>query len=438
MIATTLASVTSNAITRAAGAALLGIALLASAPTQAQPKPLDRVIAIVNEDVVLQSDFDDRWGQVQQQLDKSQGPKPALETVRKQLLDQLVLENLQMQMAKRVGVRIDDNQLNQYMAALAEQNKMTLEQFAKLLQDQGIYQATRDALRKQLILQQFQYGAVNNRIKISKQEVENYLRSEAGSQAIAPEYHVAHILIPGDPNDSRHAELAAKLYDQIQNGADIRQLTASREILGIQLTGGDLGWKKAEELPSVFADVVPKLDAGQLSKPFTSPNGHHIVKVLEIRGGSTLKLDQAKVRHILIKPNEIRTDPQAEALVKQLYQRIKNGEDFADVARQNTEDTQSIVSGGDLGWINDGMAPPDFMEVVHKSAVGALNEPVRLSTGWHIIQVMDHRVEDATEENKRKQAEGILRERKFQNELQNWLAELHDTNYIDIKADALK
>lgn len=416
----------------------VAVLLPAFAPAvSAQPVELDQVVAIVNEDVVLKSEFDARWAQVQEQLANAPGPRPPEADLRKQLLDQLIIENLQMQLAQRAGVRVDDNQLNQYMGALAQQNNMTFEQFSQLLQQQGLYEQTRAALRKEVIIGQFQNGAVNRRINITRQEVENYLRSEAGTAAIAPEYHVAHILIPGGGTNSRESELAQLLYEQIRNGADIRQLAASRQISGITVNGGDLGWMKLENLPTVFAEVVPTLGSGEVSEPFTSPNGHHIVKLMETRGGSELKQDQFHVRHILIKPTEIRTEEQAKALIDSLYQRIKNGEDFADIARQNTDDANSMVSGGDLDWITDGVAPPDFMEKVHATPVGTMSEPFRVATGWHIIEVLEERIQDVTEENKRFQAERILRERKFENELENWITEIRDTNYIDIKEEVL-
>ncbi len=418
-------------------ALLLALPLLAPASFAQQPVQLDKVVAVVNEDVVLQSELNARVDQVQKQFAANKRQLPPMEQVRKDVLDQLILENLQLQMAKRAGVRVDDNMLNQAMAQAAEPYKLNLEQFSQALQKQGLYESTRDELRKELTIQQYQVNAVRRRITISKQEVENYLRSEAGTAAIAPEYHVAHILVPGDPKDSRHSELADQLYKQIQSGVDIRQLAASHEVLGIPVSGGDLGWGKVDDLPTVFASVVPTLEAGQISKPFTSQNGFHIVKVLETRGGSALKLDQSKVRHILIKPNEIRTEKQSEALVRQLYQRLKNGENFADLARQNSEDTKSMVSGGDLDWINDGMLPQDFMDMVHKTQVGTISEPFRVSSGWHIIEVLDHRIQDATEDNKRNQAMQILGARKFETELQNWLTELHDTNYIDIKPNVI-
>jgi peptidyl-prolyl cis-trans isomerase SurA len=416
---------------------LLAVALLLlAAVVRAQPIEVDRVFAVVDDDVVLKSEFDARWAQIEQQIAQTPvGQRPPTAEVRKQLLDQLILEHLQMQMAERAGVRVDDNMLNRAMESIAQQNNLSFEQFRQALDAQGLYESTRAALRDQITLDQLQSGAVNRRIEISRQEIENYLRSEAGMAEIAPEYHVAHVLIPNKEGESaeRHRELAALLYDRIEQGDDIRRIATSGMVNGIAVSGGDLPWGKVETLPSIFRAVVPTLSAGEVSEPFTSPNGYHIVQLLETRGGAQQAQNQSKVRHILIKPNEIRTDAQAEALIKSLYQRIQNGEDFADVARQNTDDPQSMVAGGDLDWIADGMLPQDFMDVVNNTPVGTMTPPFHVSTGWHIIEVLDRRVQDVTEESKRYQAENILRQRKFESELQNWLAEMRDTHYIDIK-----
>lgn len=418
-----------------AGSAFIGSLVFAVA-VQAQPIEIDRVFAVVDDDVVLKSEFDERWAQIEQQIAQTPpAQRPPAAEVRKQLLDQLILEHLQMQMAERAGVRVDDNMLNRAMESIAAQNNLNFEQFRQALDEQGLYESTRSALRDQITLDQLQSGAVNRRIEISRQEIENYLRSESGIAEIAPEYHVAHVLIPNRDGVSatRQAELATLLYERVKNGEDIRAIAAAQQVGGIAVSGGDLPWGKVETLPSIFREVVPTLKAGEVSAPFTSPNGHHIVQLLETRGGAVQSQNQSKVRHILIKPNEIRTEAQAEALINTLYQRIKNGEDFADVARQNTDDAQSMVAGGNLDWIADGMLPPDFMEVVNNTPVGTVTEPFHVSTGWHIIEVQDRRVQDVTEESKRFQAENILRQRKFESELQNWLAEIRDTHYIDIK-----
>jgi len=413
---------------------LAGLLLACAQPLLAQPVLLDRIIAAVEDDVVLQSEFDERWAQFEQQLANAQGQLPPRDVLKKQLLDQLILENLQMQLARRSGVRIDDNQLNQYMSALAEQNNMNFEQFRDLLEAQGLYQTTRDALRKEVIIGQFQNGAVNRRIDISRQEVENYLRSETGLSQIAPEYHVAHVLIPTNASSSeaQRAELAALLHAQVEQGADIVQMANARQISGIEVGGGDLGFRKPENLPSVFQTIVPTLQSGEVAQPFSSPSGYHIVQLLETRGGATMNVEQFKVRHILITPTEIRTEEQAETLVWELYERIKAGEEFAAIARQNTNDPASMVSGGDLNWISDDMLPPDFMAKVRQTEMNTVSEPFRVSTGWHIIEVSERRVQDMSEDNKRFQAQRILRDRKFENELQNWLTEIRDTSHVEI------
>lgn len=423
-----------NWFRKAAHTLLIGSLLACSSLLSAQPVALDRIIAVVEEDVVLQSEFDERWAQFQQQLAAAAGPLPPEDVLKKQLLDQLIIENLQMQLARRSGVRVDDNQVNQYMGALAEQNNLNFEQFRQLLEDQGLYQSTREALRKEIIIGQFQNGAVNRRIDISRQEVENYLRSETGLSQIAPEYHVAHVLIPNNSSSSanQRAELAALLYGELEKGADIVQMANARQISGIEVSGGDLGFRKPESLPSVFQQIVPTLQAGEVAEPFTSTSGHHIVKLLETRGGSAMNVEQFKVRHILITPTEIRTEDQAQELVFQLYERINAGEDFADIARQNTNDPASMVSGGDLDWISDDMLPPDFMAKVREAEMDKVMEPFRVATGWHIIEVSDRRMQDMSEDNKRFQAQRILRERKFENELQNWLTEIRDTSHIEI------
>ncbi len=438
-LATLLMTRAAALVPRAAALCISVLCIIAPAFVQAQPAAVDRVVAIVDEDVVLRSEFDERWVQIEEQLAAATGPKPPEAELRKQVLDQIIIEHLQIQMAARAGVRVDDNELNEALGTIAQNNNLSLEQFRDALNQQGLYESTREALRKEIIIQRFQGGAVNRRIEISRQEVENYLRSETGISEVAPEYHVAHILIPNTTGVSgaQQEELAGILFARVQEGGNILQMATAGQISGIPVSGGDLAWGKVETLPTLFRDIVPTLTAGEVGAPFTSPNGFHIVQLLETRGGSTLAQNQSQVRHILIKPNEIRTEEQAEALINELYQRIKNGEDFADVARQNTDDASSMVAGGNLDWIAAGMLPDDFIAQVDATEVGKLTEPFHASTGWHIVEVLDRRVQDVTEDNKRYQAQQILRERKFESELENWLTEIRDTNFIDIKEDAL-
>jgi len=402
-----------------------------------QPVTLDRIIAIADDDVVLKSEFDMRWESIQAQLASIQGPRPDETVLKKQLLDQLIIENLQMQMATRAGVRVDDNQLNSALNGIAQQNNMTFEQFRQLLESQGVYNTTREQLRRDIMLQQLQTGAVNNRIDITRQEVENFLRSEAGQADIAPEYRITQLMIEhaDGAEGSRREELANFLYEQMRQGAEIEQFIAAGQVSGIPVRGSDLGFRKTEEMPTIFQEVAPQLILGEISAPFRSESGWHIVQLKDLRGGANLEIQQYHVRHIQIEPNEIRTEGQADDLIHDLYRRIQEGEDLSDLARQNTDDESSMVSGGDLDWITFGQLPPDFLAVVQDLDIGEMSEPVHLQSGWHIIELLEKRMQDVTQENMRYRAEQILRQRKFENELENWLTEMRDTAYIDIKIE---
>ncbi len=298
----------------------------------------------------------------------------------------------------------------------------------------------REQVRQDMMINNFQNGSINQRITITRQEIENYLRSEAAQADISPEYRVQHVLVPVDnpARSEQQEELANLIYQQLQDGADILEIAASRQILGLPVSGGDLsGWRKAESLPTIFRPVVPSLEVGEVTEPFTSDSGFHIVKLVEKRGGVDLQVNQNQLRHILIRPNEIRTEQQSEELIHELYQRILDGEDFGDLARVYTDDPGSMVSGGDLDWMTEGQLPPIFESTVKALEIGELSEPFQNEDGgWHIAQLLDRRIEDVTEENARFQAEQILRQRKYDNELENWLTEIRDTAYVNIKLGA--
>ncbi len=410
--------------------------LLAIYPVQAQLS--DKVIAIVDDDVILKSELDNRLETI-----RANGAIPrglTLDELQDQVLEQLIMENLQMQLAIRSGIRVDDNSLNQTLNAIAQQNNMSFDEFRATLNETGQYQLFREQVREDMIINNFQNGSINQRITITRQEIENYLRSEAAQADISPEYRVQHVLVPVDnpAQKDQQEELAKLIYQQLQDGADILELAASRQILGIPVGGGDLaGWRKIDALPTMFRPVVPSMKVGEITEPFTSDSGFHIVKLVEKRGGADLQVNQNQLRHILIRPNEIRTEEQTEQLIHELYQRIKDGEDFGDLARVYTDDPGTMVSGGDLDWMTEGQLPPIFESVVSELEVGELSEPFQNEDGgWHIVQLLDRRIEDVTEENARFQAEQILRQRKYDNELQNWLTEIRDTAYVNIKLGA--
>lgn len=412
------------------------VLLLAIYPVQAQLT--DKVIAIVDDDVILKSELDNRMETI-----RANGSIPrglSYDELESQVLEQLIMENLQIQLAIRSGIRVDDNSLNQTLNAIAQQNNMSFDEFRATLNETGQYLSFREQVRQDMIINNFQNGSINQRITITRQEIENYLRSEAAQADISPEYRVQHVLVPVDnpAQNDQQEELANLIYQQIQDGADILELAASRQILGLPVGGGDLaGWRKVDALPTMFRSVVPSMKVGEVTEPFTSDSGFHIVKLVEKRGGIDLQVNQNQLRHILIRPNEIRTEQQTDQLIHELYQRIKDGEDFGDLARVYTDDPGTMVSGGNLDWMTEGQLPPIFESVVSKLEVGELSEPFQNEdSGWHIVQLLDRRIEDVTEENARFQAEQILRQRKYDNELQNWLTEIRDTAYVNIKLGA--
>ena len=415
---------------------LISLALLLTIlPIHAQLS--DRVIAIVDDEVILKSELESRMLSILEQIESGNIPRGIpIEELESQVLDQLIMENLQSQLAIRSGIRIDDNTLNQGLARIAEQNNMSFDEFRAALNQDNQYQSFREQIRQDMMLNNLQTGSINQRITITRQEIENYLRSEAAQAEISPEYRVQHVLVPVDNpvQTALQEELADLIYQQILDGADILELAASRQILGLPVGGGDLaGWRKVESLPTMFRAVVPDLDVGETTVPFTSDSGFHIVKLIEKRGGADLQVNQNQVRHILIRPNEIRTPQQTEELIFELYQQILDGQDFGDLARVYTNDPGSMVSGGALGWMTEGMLPVVFEANLNNLDIGELSQPFQNEDGWHIAQLLDRRIEDVTEENARFQAEQILRERKYDNELENWLTEIRDTAYIDIR-----
>jgi peptidyl-prolyl cis-trans isomerase SurA len=305
-----------------------------------------------------------------------------------------------------------------------------------------VYMQTRERIRRELAVNEVQRGMVNRRITITDQEIDNYLSSEAGRMAMSPDYLVDQILIPVPESDSeavRQAKeaFARELFDRLKAGADFAQLRmASQQAAmanpprGFQVSGGELGWRKADQLPSLFVDIVPAMQVGQVNEPIRSANGFHLVRLSDVRGDSTRLVKQTEARHILIAPSEIRTEDQARRLAETVHQRIVDGEDFAVLARQFSDDTMSVVAGGDLGWVSDGGMPPEFEEQIRSMEVGELSPTFRTSFGWHVAEVTGRREQDLSRDYQRQQAQNALRQRKFDIELENWMLEIRDEAYV--------
>ncbi len=415
----------------------------------AQRQVLDKVVAIVDEGVVLQSELDARMAEVRANAIASGQPLPPASELREQLIESLIVESLQLQMANRMGIRYDDDTINSVMGNIAQQNNMSFEEYVSALEEAGRYIPTREQIRKELLLRDLQRGVVNRRINITDQEIDNFLNSEMGRVSMAPDYFVDQTLIPVGENDSAEViaakqQFAEQMLEAINNGTPFEQVRqiAQRAAAAVPPTafpvsGGELGWRKADGLPTLFVDIVPSMKAGEVRGPIRSPSGFHLVKLVQVRGDVNSLVKQTHARHILITPNEIRTEEQAKQLIQTLHDRIENGEDFATIARQNSDDSASVVAGGDMGWANEGGMPPDFEPVIDQLEIGELSEPFETTYGWHIAEVLERREQDLSREFSRQQAENTLRSRKFDVELQNWLIEIREEAYVKISPPSI-
>ena len=420
------------------GALLLGSALLATS-VSAQVRPLDRIVAIVDNDVVMQSQLDQRLREVQQTIEKRGAEMPPLDVMQQQVLERLITENLQLQIGERSGIRIADEELNQALATIAQRNNMTLEQFRDALERDGLsLETAREQIRREMVINRVRQRRIAERIQVSNQEVENFLASDLGKLQLAEEYRLANILIPTPESSDSAAiqaaeKVAADTYQQLQQGADFARLAVSRSASENALEGGDMGWRKAAQLPPPFDTQVRELSVGEVTQPVRTPPGFIILKLLDKRGGDTQVRDEVHVRHILIKPSEIRTEAQTKELAAKIYDRITSGEDFATLAKTYSEDPGSALNGGDLNWIDPNSLVPEFREVMANSATGQLSEPFQSQFGWHILEVLGRRATDASAEFREQQAMNLLRNRKYDEELQAWLRQIRDEAYVEVK-----
>ena len=359
--------------------------------------------------------------------------------IRKQVLDRLIIESLQLQMAQRAGINISDEQLNRTMNSIAQRNGLDLASFHQELQQQGIdYQAMREQIRNEMITQQVQQGNLQSRIQITEQDVANFLSSAEGQQITATQYHLQHILLAVDENASAQQEDAVRnsllsIRQQLTQGkVRFEQLLQQKKFEQLSLSGADFGWQKAEDLPSLFADKAIRMAVGDISQPIRSGAGWHLLRLAEKTGGNDF-VDQVHARHILIMPSEVRSDEQAQALATKLYEDILQGGDFNLLAKEYSEDKGSALQGGDLGWSGPGQYLPEFEQTLNALAVEEISRPIQTNFGWHIIQKLGERQQNMTKEHWKNQARQAIYERKFADELDAWLARIRDEAFIEIK-----
>lgn len=415
-------------------------ALLLCATAHAEVRPLDRVVAIVDNDVIMHSQLQQRLDEVRQNLARRGGALPPGDALAAQVLERLIVENLQLQLGERSGIRIGDEELNQALATIAQRNNLSLEQFrAALVRDGLSYEDAREQVRRELVISRVRQRRVAERVQVSEQEVQNFLASDLGKLQLGEEYRLANILVPlaegASPADIQRAEQRARdLYAQLQRGADFARLAVANSASENALDGGEIGWRKAAQLPPPFDAMLGQMRVGEVSEPLRTPPGFILLKLLDKRGGEQgVVREEVRVRHILLKPSEIRSDAETRELAARLYQRLRDGEDFATLAKSFSEDPGSALNGGELNWIDPNALVPEFREVMAASRIGELSQPFRSPFGWHVLEVLDRRSSDASGEAREQQALNLLRNRKYEEELQNWLRQIRDEAYVETR-----
>ena len=417
-------------------ASLLGLGLI-SASVAAAPVSIDHVVAVVDDDIIMDSELKLRVNTVRRQ--NAGAALPPTEVLREQVLERMVLESIQLQMADRGGIRIGDAELNDAIRRIAAQNNMSLTQFRQAMEAEGVsFTLAREQILNEMRVSRVQRFQVGERIQITDQDVDYFLASDLGKMASAAEYEIGHILIAvpsqASPADIQQAEKKAQsIIADLRNGADFRQTAIAKSNGRNALKGGNLGWRKEAQLPGIFAEVIPDMQLGDVSNPIKSASGFHIVKLLDKRGGNTQMVTQSKVRHILVQPNELRDAAKTKALIQQLHQRLKAGEDFAELAREFSDDPGSGASGGDLGWVNPGDMVPAFDKTMAATQPGGMSTPFESRFGWHILQVEDRKQTDIGAEKQRDQVRQMLYGRRFEEELPIWLRKIRSEAYVDIK-----
>jgi peptidyl-prolyl cis-trans isomerase SurA len=400
---------------------------------------VDKIVSIVDDDIIMISELNNRVLSIKNRLSRQGTPLPADDVVEQRVLDQLILESIQLQMATRAGIRVPDEQLNETLENIAKGNNMTIEQFeAQLTLEGESYTGAREQIRREIILSRIQKREVDRRVRVTEQEVKNFLASKEGRTHSGAEYLIGHILVALAENapdeDVKKAELRAQsILKELRAGEDFSKVAVAKSDGRQALEGGIIGWRKETELPTIAQDIIPSLAVKEPSLPIRTASGFHIVSVLEKRGGQQQLVEQTKVRHILIAPSTIRTDDEAKEIIDKLYERIMGGDEFAEIARSNSDDPVSAIDGGSLDWVTPGQMVPEFEQIMEQTKVGQYSIPFNSQYGWHVLQVQDRRTEDMGEMIQTNQAQQVLHRRKYEEELAHWLLEIKNEAFIDIK-----
>lgn len=403
--------------------------------------PLDRIIAVVNDDVITRYELNDHIKLVVNQLNKQGTPLPPQDVLEKQLLERLINDRVQLQYAKETGVRVDDTQLEKTLERIAESNKMSLQAMRDTLEQEGVnFNRFREEIRAEIIMARLKEREVDNKIVVTESEITNYLKSQKALAGKEDEYNLAHILVLV-PEQASPEQIKAKraraeqALEQIKNGADFAQISVGYSDAADALQGGVLGWRPAGRLPTIFQEALRTMQAGEVSAVLRSANGFHIIKLLEKRGkDSATEVLQTHARHILIKTSEMSGENEARTRLLNLKERLEYAADFSELARLHSEDG-SAAQGGDLGWLAPGDTLPEFERAMNALKVGQISDPVRSPFGWHLIQVLERRNQDISGDRQRLLARQALRARKSDEAHEEWLRQLRDSAYVEYRLE---
>ncbi len=417
----------------------MAVALAQTRDLGSKGELLDRVAAVVNDGIVLQSELEDQVALITERLRAQNQEMPPQNILRQQVLERLVMQELQMQRADRGGIRVSDEALNNALTEVAARNNIPLAQLPRALEAQGIdYAAYRDGIRKELTLQMLRQRDVIARINVSPRELQQYVDKQSRLPSDANEYNVSHILIAvpqaatPDQLDTA-AKRSDEVYQRASEGEDFARLAVQFSNSQTALDGGTLGWRKGPELPTFLAELVAQMKAGDVSEPLRTPSGYHIIRLNEVRGNTQTIIEQVHSRHILLKPTELLDDATVKLRLEAIRERLLKGEDFGAIAQATSEDPGSAVEGGDLGWTGPGSFVPEFEQTLESLAVDEISQPFRTQFGWHIVQLLGKREFDSTDEMRQQRAFAQLRESKADEETELWLRRLRDEAYVEYK-----
>ena len=426
----------------AVGMLLCGLAFaLLPSPAQAVPKVLDRIIAVVDDDVILASELITRLNTVREQIARSDSQQPPEDVLVNQILERLILESVQLQEASRRGIEVDDETLTRAVLSFAERNGVSLEVFqAKLQQDGVSYGEFREQIRREMIVNRVQRALVNRRVQISEQDVDALVNSPFFEALLADQFQLGHILLEIDEqaSDAVRAQAQKKAQEivaKLEAGQDFKELARANSALPCALEGCVSEWSQAAELPSLFAERVLEMHPGDVAEPIPSGRGLHVIQLVDRRGASMEVIQQTRARHILMKPNEIRSDAETQREITQLHKQLLDGADFAELAREHSEDPGSGLKGGDLGWSDSKAYVPAFAATMDSMKIGEMSEPFKSQFGWHVLEVQERRTQNMEDETRKEQAVQFLHQQRFQDELQEWLKEIRDEAFVEMRVN---